>query len=91
MLVDSATPIVSSSQPTPTSEIPFSRELLRALASRGPDVSSLTPFEGLIKDTEGRRYSLRIRPYITLDNIIDGATVVLLDIDSIKALLVGYD
>ncbi|MBD2233357.1 chemotaxis protein CheB [Phormidium tenue] len=37
-----------------------------------------------VQDQEGRWYDLRIRPYRTLDNRIDGAVVVLVDIDSLK-------
>jgi two-component system, chemotaxis family, CheB/CheR fusion protein len=36
------------------------------------------------RDQQGRWYSLRIRPYLTLDNKIDGAVLVLHDIDTIK-------
>jgi two-component system CheB/CheR fusion protein len=37
-----------------------------------------------IQDQAGRWYDLRIRPYRTLDNRIDGAVLVLVDIDSLK-------
>ncbi|MGP1386985.1 MAG: chemotaxis protein CheB [Thainema sp.] len=37
-----------------------------------------------IQDEEGRWYDLRIRPYRTLDNRIDGAVVVLVDINNLK-------
>ncbi|PSR12480.1 histidine kinase, partial [filamentous cyanobacterium CCP3] len=37
-----------------------------------------------VQDQDGRWYDLRIRPYRTLDNRIDGAVVVLVDIDSLK-------
>lgn len=37
-----------------------------------------------VQNLEGRWYDLRIRPYRTLDNRIDGAVVVLVDIDSLK-------
>jgi two-component system CheB/CheR fusion protein len=47
-------------------------------------IDSLTPYESQVQDNTGHWYSLRIRPYITLDNKIDGASIVLLDIDSIK-------
>jgi two-component system CheB/CheR fusion protein len=50
-------------------------------------IDSLTPYEGEVSDEAGRWYSLRIRPYVTLDNKIDGASVVLLDIDSIRRSL----
>lgn len=47
-------------------------------------IDSLAPFEGEVQDQAGRWHSLRIRPYVTLDNKIDGASVVLLDIDSAR-------
>ena len=47
-------------------------------------IDTLTPFEGEVQDSDGRWYLLRVRPYITLDNKIDGASVVLLDIDAIR-------
>jgi two-component system CheB/CheR fusion protein len=50
-------------------------------------IDSLTPLERDVQDRDGHWYSLRIRPYITLDKLIDGASVVLLDIDSIKRAL----
>jgi two-component system CheB/CheR fusion protein len=46
-------------------------------------IDSLTPHEGAVQDNTGRWYSLRVRPYITVDNKIDGASVVLVDIDAI--------
>jgi two-component system, chemotaxis family, CheB/CheR fusion protein len=47
-------------------------------------IDTLTPHESEVRDVEGRWYILRIRPYVTLDNKIDGASIVLLDIDSTK-------
>jgi two-component system, chemotaxis family, CheB/CheR fusion protein len=47
-------------------------------------IDSLTPFEGEVQDRAGRWFALRIRPYITLDNKIDGASIVLVDVDSIR-------
>ncbi|MBW4643164.1 MAG: PAS domain-containing protein [Goleter apudmare HA4340-LM2] len=37
-----------------------------------------------VQDQQGRWYDLRIRPYRTIDNKIDGAVVVLVDIDALK-------
>ncbi|HBL61455.1 MAG TPA: histidine kinase [Cyanobacteria bacterium UBA8803] len=37
-----------------------------------------------IQDRDGRWYDLRIRPYRTIDNKIDGAVLVLIDIDDLK-------
>jgi two-component system CheB/CheR fusion protein len=50
-------------------------------------IDSLTPYEGQVQDKEGRWYSLRVRPYITLDSKIDGASIVLVDIDSVRKTL----
>jgi two-component system CheB/CheR fusion protein len=47
-------------------------------------IDTLTPQESEVQDKEGRTYVLRIRPYVTLDNKIEGASVTLLDIDSLK-------
>lgn len=37
-----------------------------------------------VQDRDGRWYDLRIRPYRTIDNKIDGAVVILVDIDALK-------
>jgi PAS domain S-box-containing protein len=37
-----------------------------------------------VRDNEGCWYSLRVRPYLTLENKVDGAVLVLVDIDAIK-------
>jgi two-component system CheB/CheR fusion protein len=37
-----------------------------------------------VRDKEGRWYLLRARPYLALDNKIDGATLVLVDINALK-------
>jgi two-component system CheB/CheR fusion protein len=47
-------------------------------------IDSLTPLEQEIQDTKGHWFILRIRPYVTLDNKIEGASVTLFDIDSLK-------
>ena len=47
-------------------------------------IDTLAPYETEVQDEQGRWYSLRIRPYVTLESKIDGASVVLLDIDTIK-------
>ncbi len=47
-------------------------------------ISSVRPQESEVRDREGRWYSLRIFPYKTLDNRIDGAVLVLVDIEALK-------
>jgi two-component system CheB/CheR fusion protein len=49
-------------------------------------IDSLTPHESVVKDAQGQPYSLRVRPYVTLDKTIDGASVVLLDFKSFGAV-----
>lgn len=47
-------------------------------------IESLTPYEGDVQDQAGHWHSLRVRPYVTSDNKIDGASIVLLDIDAVR-------
>ncbi|HEY9606008.1 MAG TPA: PAS domain-containing protein [Allocoleopsis sp.] len=47
-------------------------------------INTLTTKEQEVQDQEGRWYDLRIRPYRTIDNKIDGAVVMLMDIDALK-------
>jgi two-component system CheB/CheR fusion protein len=47
-------------------------------------IDTLTPYESEVRDGSGHWYLLRVRPYVTLENKIDGASIVLLDIESIK-------
>lgn len=46
-------------------------------------IDTLAPYEANVKDAAGHRYMLRIRPYVTTDQKIDGASIVLLDIDTL--------
>ncbi len=47
-------------------------------------IDTLVIIEQEVQDTEGHWYDLRIRPYKTLENQIDGAVIVLVDIDALK-------
>jgi PAS domain-containing protein len=47
-------------------------------------IDSISPVEREVRDREGRWYAMRIRPYRTADNKIDGAVVALFDIDAPK-------
>ncbi len=55
---------------------------LERLISEVIDTASIR--ERDVRDREGRWYSMRIRPYRTHDNQIDGAVIVLVDIDRIR-------
>ena len=45
-------------------------------------IDSLEIQENQVEDNSGRWYSMRIRPYRTIDNKIDGVVIVLIDLDS---------
>jgi two-component system CheB/CheR fusion protein len=47
-------------------------------------IDTVTVKEFDVRDKQGRWYSLRLRPYKTLENKIDGAVLVLVDVDSLK-------
>jgi len=50
-------------------------------------IGDLTPIEMDVQDRGGAWYSMRIRPYRTEDNKIDGAVVVLYDVEQLKRSL----
>jgi hypothetical protein len=45
--------------------------------------------ERKVRDLEGREYSLRVRPYRTTDNKIDGAVITLVDLEGKKESYAG--
>ena len=47
-------------------------------------ISGVREQEREVRDKDGRWYSLRMRPYMTLDNKVDGAVIVVVDIDTLK-------
>ncbi len=47
-------------------------------------IETVTLIEREVQDRQGCWYSLRIRPYKTRDNRIDGAVMVLVDVDALK-------
>lgn len=47
-------------------------------------IETMIPQEVELQDRNGRWYILRLRPYRTLDNRIEGAVMTLVDIDSVK-------
>src|SRR5439155_13768746 len=55
----------------------FDKRILGAMTSR-------TVQEDTVQDMDGRWYSLRIHPYVTLDKKVDGAVIVLMDVDVLK-------
>jgi two-component system CheB/CheR fusion protein len=47
-------------------------------------IDSISPVEREVRDRDGRWYSLRVRPYRSTENRIDGAVLTLFDIDAPK-------
>ncbi|MGH9219123.1 MAG: chemotaxis protein CheB, partial [Vicinamibacterales bacterium] len=47
-------------------------------------IDSVTPIERDVRDRQGHWYSLRIRPYKSIENKIDGAVLALFDVDQLK-------
>jgi two-component system, chemotaxis family, CheB/CheR fusion protein len=47
-------------------------------------IEHLAPIERTVKDAAGRWYGLSVRPYMTLDKRVDGAVIVLVDVDALK-------
>ena len=47
-------------------------------------VSSVRERDREVQDKHGHWYSLRVRPYLSVDNKVDGAVLALLDIDNVK-------
>jgi len=51
----------------------------------GEVIDTVSPKEREVKDKQGHWWSLRMRPYLTLDSKIDGAVLMLVDIAALKA------
>lgn len=47
-------------------------------------IDTLAPMNREVRDGDGRLHTLRIHPYRTVDNKVDGAVLILLDIDEAK-------
>src|SRR5437868_6205991 len=62
----------------PNIDVPDLENILREV------IETLGTRERKVSDQNGRKYSLRIRPYRTTDNKIDGAVLTLIDIDGAR-------
>lgn len=68
----------------PITDLKFNFTLPDLVVMISDVLESLSTRECEVQDSDGRWYSLRIRPYKTTDNRIDGVVLTLLDIDVIK-------
>jgi len=64
----------------PNIDIPDLENILRDVTE------TLNTRERKVRDMEGREYWLRVRPYRTTDNKIDGAVLTLVDLEGKKEL-----
>ncbi len=62
----------------PTTNVPDLKELIEEA------INTTSVIKREVQDTDGRWFSLQVRPYRTLDNKVDGAVLVLVDIDALK-------
>lgn len=76
--------VVPSDVGRPISDIKLNIQMDDLEAMVAKVLSSLQPSQCDVQDREGHWQSLHILPYKTLDNKIDGAVLVLQDIDAIK-------
>jgi two-component system CheB/CheR fusion protein len=76
--------LISSDVGRPISDIKLKIDVgdLTALLTDVIDSAVLKELE--VRDPDGRWYQLRLRPYKTLENQIDGAVIMLIDIDTLK-------
>ncbi|HVW07166.1 MAG TPA: CheR family methyltransferase [Bryobacteraceae bacterium] len=68
----------------PFSEIRFNLNTEDLAPLFGEVLETLAPREIEVQDNEGKWYLLRVRPYRTTDNKIEGVVVVLVDIDQLR-------
>ncbi len=54
-------------------------------------LETLIPIEREVRDRDGRWYSLQVRPYRTLENRIEGALILVVDVDPFKKSLVKVE
>ena len=84
-MADKLLKVVPSDIGRPIADLRFNIEVpdLESMIARG--LESLQPLEREVRDLEGRWHSLKILPYRTQDDKIDGVVMALHDIDAIKA------
>ncbi len=77
--------LIPSDVGRPLSDIKLSLDGLPDLTPLLLEVlATVTTQEREVRDRHGRWYSLRLRPYRTLDNRIDGVVLMLVDVDAMK-------
>jgi two-component system CheB/CheR fusion protein len=70
----------------PFSQISTTLQCPDLLALISETIDSVSPVERTVQDDKGEAYLLRIRPYKTPDNRIDGAVIALFDLDAARRI-----
>ena len=79
--------VIASDVGRPIGDITLNIHVADLESMLADSIDSMSVKEREVQDREGHWYALRIRPYRTLDDRIDGAVLVLIDIDDIKRSL----
>lgn len=69
------------------SEVPLSGSMSNLCRLVVETMETMQPHEQDVQDRDGRWYALRVRPYRTHDAKIDGAVVMLVDVDDLRRAL----
>jgi two-component system, chemotaxis family, CheB/CheR fusion protein len=83
--------LIASDVGRPLSDINTNLEIKDLARRVGQTIESLTVSECDVQDTKGRWYSMRLRPYKTADNKIEGVVVTLFDIEEMKRTMAAVE
>ncbi|HEX6882429.1 MAG TPA: chemotaxis protein CheB [Planctomycetota bacterium] len=76
--------VIASDIGRPISDIRMKVDLPDLAQLLTASIDTVSALEREVQDEAGTWYSLRIRPYVTVDNKIDGAVVMLMDVDKLR-------
>jgi two-component system, chemotaxis family, CheB/CheR fusion protein len=79
--------VIASDIGHPIGDITLNIHVADLSAMLADSIDSMSVKEREVQDRKGHWYALRIRPYRTLDDRIDGAVLVLINIDDLKRTL----
>ena len=83
-MAEQAFNLIPSDVGRPFSDIQINLDVLHIRDLVTSVIDTLIPYEQAVQDHSGNWFSLRIRPYRTTDNHIDGVVIGLIDIDQLK-------
>jgi two-component system CheB/CheR fusion protein len=83
--------LIDSDLGRPLSDLTSSLEYDALIDDCRKVLDTLTPIEKEVQDTEGRWMMVRVLPYRTADNVIEGLVMTIVDIDRAKRAQLGRD